>query len=94
MYKSYTLACLTDDMYMQLVSRGCQPDTQDSEGQAPLHLAVLSNQVGCVQSLAQSGADMNIQDSNRDSPLHVSEKIISEAFLVSMYYCIDGSILW
>lgn len=57
---------------LQLVSGGCQPDIRDGEEQAPVHLAVLHHQVDCVQSLARSGADLNILDSNRDTALHVS----------------------
>ncbi len=68
------------------MSGGCQPDTRDSEEHAPVHLAVIHHQVDCVQSLARSGADLNILDSNRDTALHVSQR--TTAKYIASYICI------
>lgn len=51
---------------------GCQPDSRDSEGQAPFHKALLRNQADSVQALVLSGADLNILDDSGSTPLHVS----------------------
>ena len=64
----------------QLVTGGCQPDSRDIEGQAPLHKALLHNQADSVQALVLSGADLNILDDSGSTPLHV--RICSKSLIL------------
>lgn len=47
-------------------------DLFDGEGQAPLHKAVLYNQLEAVQVLAMNGVDLNTKDPLGNTALHVS----------------------
>ncbi len=52
-------------------------DLFDGEGQAPLHKAVMYNQLESVQVLAMNGADLDIKDPLGNTPLHVSDVALS-----------------
>lgn len=43
--------------------------------QTPLHLAVLTNQVDIARRLMVGGADLEMQDCNGDTPLHVASRV-------------------
>jgi ankyrin repeat protein len=49
-------------------------DLLDGEGQAPLHKAVMYNQLEAVQVLAMNGINLNIKDAAGNTALHVREK--------------------
>ena len=42
------------------------------EKQTPLHLAVHQGHLGVVERLVGYGANLNVQDSNGDTPLHIA----------------------
>ena len=56
---------------MQLVAGGCDADVLATDGMAAMHRAVLLNQLESVRALILSGANLNVQDANGDSSLHV-----------------------
>lgn len=69
--------CVYDTVcVLQLISGGCQPDTFDIDSQAPLHKAVMFNQLGSVRALVVSGVNLNITDDNGNTALHVIHRII------------------
>ena len=47
-------------------------DLLDTDGHAPLHKAVMYNQLDSVQVLAINGANLNITDQSGNTALHVS----------------------
>lgn len=48
-------------------------DVFDVDGQAPLHKAVMFDQMESVQVLAMNGVDLNIKDTSGNTPLHVRQ---------------------
>ena len=56
---------------MQLVAGGCDADMLATDGMAAMHRAVLLNQLESVRALILSGTNLNVQDANGDSSLHV-----------------------
>lgn len=53
-----------------LLKLDCKCDVQDSCGRTPLHLASERGHLCNVETLVESGADVNIIDSSQNSPLH------------------------
>lgn len=56
---------------LQLISKGCEVDLFDVEGQTPLHKAVMYNQLESLQVLAMNGVDLNSKDPSGNTALHV-----------------------
>ena len=53
----------------KLLEKGAPVDWQNEVGQAPLHWASLSGNVGIVMLLIEHKADLNITDNQRNTPL-------------------------
>ncbi len=61
-----TIAWLVD-------AHGVDPNATDSDGRAPLHLAVAAGRVKLAKHLIQAGAEVNQVDAGGDSPLAIAE---------------------
>lgn len=62
----------------QYLSSGISPslvlNTPDSQGNTPLHLAVLENDIEMIKLLIHHGADVNATDAQSNTPLHLAIK--------------------
>ncbi|XP_067013124.2 transient receptor potential channel pyrexia [Anabrus simplex] len=59
------------DCVSLLLSRGANPDEQNSHGQTPLHLAARAQAIECVGTLLGcKECDVNARDDDRRTPLH------------------------
>ena len=68
------------DILQILLERGADRDAQDVNGNTPLHLAVSSNRIQCVQLLLNGGADPFLPDRFLRTPLQ----------LVQGYVCLQS----
>ncbi|RLV95043.1 hypothetical protein DV515_00012924 [Chloebia gouldiae] len=50
----------------------CELNVQNSRKQSPLHLAVIQGHVGMVQLLVQRGSDVNAEDEDGDTAMHMA----------------------
>lgn len=70
-----TLSHINSDVFSYLINRykDANPiiDLPDDHEQTPLHIAVALRDLYWVKMLVNSGADLNQQDLNGDSPLHI-----------------------
>ena len=51
------------------------PNSKDSNGYTPLAAAVSYNHIDLVEFLISEGADVNIRDTENDTPLYVAENV-------------------
>lgn len=68
---SYAIASGLNKIAIVLLENGSKPDTVDSKGRTPLHLAVASDKVSTelVRRLIKAGASINQEDMQKCSPL-------------------------
>lgn len=59
-----------NDVAMKLIECGSDFETEESEGHAPLHLAVVSGSLETVEVLVSEGADINAKTKSRATPLY------------------------
>ncbi len=61
------------DEVERLLARGAPVNWRDSDGWTALHTACLNNHLDVVKILTQQdGIDVNVQDTNKDTPLHLA----------------------
>jgi ankyrin repeat protein len=72
-----TIAWLVDQ-------HGVDPNATDSDGQAPLHLAVAAGRVKLAKHLIQAGADVNQVDASGASPLAIAEADAANSAMVQL----------
>lgn len=53
-----------------MVRKGIDVNSQNGNGESPLHYACLSGNISIVKLLLQSGAKVNIRTEKGDAPLH------------------------
>ena len=63
-------------MIQLLLLHGFNPDVQAKGGITPLHLAVTNGQVDCVRALIENGADISVQDNQRQDAITKAEQRI------------------
>lgn len=63
----------------------------DTTRQAPLHFAVLTNQVEVVRLLVVSGASVEVRDANGDSPVHLACRWGFGGCLEALVRAVEGS---
>ncbi len=56
----------------ELAKGGIDVNVQNSEGQTPLHVAVIEQKLNVVQTLLREGADVNVTTASGYSPLHLA----------------------
>jgi len=54
---------------IDLINRGIALNTQDSNGQTPLHFCALYNNYNIAKAIAEKGADVNLKDKHGNNPL-------------------------
>ncbi|KAF7721043.1 hypothetical protein EC973_005526 [Apophysomyces ossiformis] len=59
----------------ELIEGGVDVNSRDEFGYTAMHAAVSYNQEAMIKLLLQYGADINIEDSDKDTPLFVAEKV-------------------
>jgi len=62
----------SSEILISILELGIHPDTPNSLGQFPLHLAVENGNIDFVRVLSRYGANPNIKDSKGVTPLHIS----------------------
>lgn len=56
-----------------LLSQGrCDVNLKNNRNQSPLHLAVIQGHVGMVQLLVSQGSDVNAEDEDGDTAMHIA----------------------
>lgn len=56
-----------------LLSQGrCDVNVKNNRNQSPLHLAVIQGHVGMVQLLVSQGSDVNAEDEDGDTAMHIA----------------------
>lgn len=61
-------------MISSLVSHGCDVDSEDEDGNTPLHIACQYRRVESVKALLYNHANPNATNHDGDSPLHLVGK--------------------
>ena len=57
---------------MSILDKGIPPNARDSQGKTAFGLAALTGQIGTLALLATRGADVNVRDKYRRTPLMVA----------------------
>lgn len=57
-----TARCLSDDLFLFVANNGSDPNTQDNNGNTPLHVSVIHGNALRVQTLLDKGADPLIEN--------------------------------
>ncbi|MBI3929122.1 MAG: ankyrin repeat domain-containing protein [Armatimonadetes bacterium] len=71
----YALLHDRPDVVELLLARGVAPDTADSEGRTPLHLAIeLESSDRILEQLILGGSDVDARDQEGRSPLHLAAR--------------------
>lgn len=55
-----------------LVAKGCHTDWTDRQGKTAVFLAAEHGAVDCLQALSDLGADLNLREHNKFSPLYIA----------------------
>ncbi|KAI8373318.1 ankyrin repeat-containing domain protein [Blakeslea trispora] len=63
------------DRVRELVEEGQSVDSHDEFGYTAMHAAVSYNQYEIVEYLIEKGANVNIEDAEKDTPLYVAETV-------------------
>lgn len=50
----------------------CDVNVKNSRNQTPLHLAIIQGHVGLVQLLVSEGSDVNAEDEDGDTAMHIA----------------------
>ena len=59
------------ELVVQLIAGGCDVVALAIDGMAAIHRAVITNQLESIRALILSTSNLNVQDNNGDSPVHV-----------------------
>ena len=59
-------------------------NSMDDNGYTPMHAAASYNHVELIQFLISRGGNVNIQDPDGDTPLHVCENVSMAQALISL----------
>lgn len=58
------------------------PNSKDPNGYTPIHAAASYGHIGLLQTLISRGGDINIQDSDGDTPLHHCEDVKTAKIII------------
>lgn len=85
---------VSSDAAEMLLGRGANPDKRCNNGQASLDIACMWSMLKITRSLCSHGADVNVQDEDGWTPLHIAVRSDEENKLeVVKSYSITGRIL-
>lgn len=56
----------------EIISKGVNPNTKDSDGFTPLHVAASVNEKACLKLLLDVGANIDALDEDGNTPLHIA----------------------
>ena len=59
-----------DDILELLLSKGANPNIENSRSTTPLHKAAQRGELKCLILLLKAGADVNVQDDDGLTPVH------------------------
>ncbi|KAI8074120.1 ankyrin repeat-containing domain protein [Gongronella butleri] len=70
------------DRVKMLLEEGVDPNGKDEFGYTPIHAAVSYNQKEVLEYLLNHGGDINVEDSDKDTPLYVCESVDMAKFML------------
>lgn len=65
------LPVINSDQFLLFQGR-CDVNVKNNRNQSPLHLAVIQGHVGMVQLLVSQGSDVNAEDEDGDTAMHIA----------------------
>jgi len=72
---SFAASLGLSDCYRLLLAKGADPDRQDSNGNSTLHICVIANRIDMFDLCYSTGANLNLLNHQRLSPLTLAAKL-------------------